>query len=406
MRCTSPFWNTYVVRGAAISVAFALIGCSKSSETKTAEPARKGPPVTQISIAKAELRTLEITEESVGSLENVIDPKVGAEVAGRVVRVVAVSGQAVKQGQLLAEIDAQDWEIQQRSDTAEIGRLTTLLAQQDRVVERQEKLVASNFISQNAADDAIAQRNALRQQLDAARARFDSSKNSLRKTRVVAPIDGRVEVQIVAAGDFVKVGDPLFQLVGTRRLHAHLPFPESSSMRIKLGLPVKMTSPLDPTKVIVGKIDEIRPTVIASSRALDAVVKFDTDDSIRGGGTINASVVVATRPNAIMVPEQAVVLRPAGKVVYLVNEGRAKQQIVESGYRKDGAIEIISGLKGGETVAVDGAGFLTDNAPVAIPGARGGPGGAGKGEGKGEGKSGKPAAAPPAKGDVEKGTRT
>lgn len=391
----------FLIASATLGLIVSNAGCGKSGDTKAAEPgARKGPPPTQISVAKVERRTVEVVEETVGTLENVIDPRVGAEVAGRVVRVAATSGQAVRQGQLLAEIDSQDWEIQQRSDAAEIGRLTTLLAQQDRVVERQQKLVASNFISQNAVDDALAQRNALKQQLDAARARADASGNSLRKTRVLAPIEGRVETQIVAVGDYVKVGDPMFQLVGTRRLHAHLPFPEAASSRIKIGLPVKLMSPLAPGKVVEGKIDEIRPTVIASSRAIDAIVRFDTDDSIRGGGTVNAKVVVATRPNAIMIPEQSVVLRPAGKVVYVIQEGRAKAQVVETGYRTDGQIEVLAGLDGGETVAVDGAGFLTDNAAIAIPGARGG----GAGKSAGEGKGGKGAAPPPGKGD--KGTRT
>ena len=84
--------------------------------------------------------------------------------------------------------------------------------------------------------------------------------------------------------------------------------------------------------------------------------------------------------NVVTVPEQAVVLRPAGKVVYLIDEGRAVQRVVEAGYKKDGRVEILSGLAEGETVAVDGAGFLTDRAPVAIAGARA-PGGAAKGEG-------------------------
>jgi hypothetical protein len=77
-------------------------------------------------------------------------------------------------------------------------------------------------------------------------------------------------------------------------------------------------------------------------------------------------VVTGRKENAVVVPEQSVVLRPAGKVVYLVQDGKAVQRVVETGVRKDGRIEIVSGLAGGETVAADGAGFLTNNAPVAI----------------------------------------
>lgn len=361
----------------------------KSSGGKADQPKRAGPPPTIITIGKASRQTIEVTEDTVGTLENVIDPKVGAEVSGRVVRVHAQQGQAIKQGQLLAEIDAQDWIIQGKTDEAETNRLESLLLQQERLVERQQALQKQGFISQNAVEDAVAQRNALREQIVAARSRNDSSKNSLRKTRVVAPINGRVQEQIVTEGDFVKIGDPLFQLVGTQRLVAHLPFPESALSRLRLGMPVRISSPTAPDLVIQGRIDDIRPTVTASSRALDIIVKFDTDERLRGGGTVNGSVVTSQKPDVVMVPEQSVILRPAGKVVYLVNEGRAKQQIVETGYKRDGMIEILKGLVGGEAIALDGAGFLTDSAPVALPkppAGGAGKGGAGKGDGdKGDG---------------------
>jgi multidrug efflux pump subunit AcrA (membrane-fusion protein) len=77
-----------------------------------------------------------------------------------------------------------------------------------------------------------------------------------------------------------------------------------------------------------------------------------------------------------VVPEHAVVLRPAGKVVYLVDEGKAVQRIVQTGVKQGGFVEITAGLAAGETIAVDGAGFLTNNANVAIaqpPGEKGAP---------------------------------
>ena len=245
------------------------------------------------------------------------------------------------------------------------------MANQERIIANQQKLVEKNYISQNALDESLAQGKAIREQLAVARAKLDASRNALRKTKVVAPIDGEVEVQIVAPGDYVKLGDPMFQLVGTQRLHAHLPFPEGAAPRLKVGQPVRLTSPLVPDFVVEAKIDEIRPTVTATSRALDVIVKFDTDGKFRGGGTVNAQVVTGRRANAIVVPEQAVVLRPAGKVVYVVEDGKATQRIVQTGYRQGGMIEVTTGLAGGETIAVDGAGFLTNNAIVTVSRPRG-----------------------------------
>jgi RND family efflux transporter MFP subunit len=330
--------------------------------------AGKGQQPVLITATVVQPRALEIYEEVIGTLENVIDPTVGAEVAGRVTQVLGFTGKKVAKGEVLAEIDAVDFQIQSRGDRAEIGRLTSLLEQQQRVVERQQKLVSQGFISQNAVDDALAQRNALREQLAAARARAEATGRSMTKSRVVAPIDGEIETQVVAVGDYVKLGDPLFKLVGVQELRAHLMLPEAAATRIQTGLKVVMSSPAAPERLIEARIDEIRPTVGANNRALDAIVKFRGDgNTFRGGGTVNARIVTRTLDGALMVPEQSIVLRPAGKVVYTVQEGVVRQRVVETGLRQDGMQEIVKGLAAGETIAADGAGFLTDGAAVALP---------------------------------------
>lgn len=350
----------------ALAAGALLAGCGRE-----AEPAKRpsGPPPVLVTTAIVQPATLDIHEDVVGALEYVFDPKIGAEVAGRVTRVLGYTGKKVVKGDLLAEIDAADFEIQVRAEAAEVARLQNLLAQQERVLERQQRLVSQGFISQNAVDDATAQRNALREQLAAARARAEGGRRNVGKTRVLAPIDGEVEVQIVAVGDYVKVGDPLFHLVGVQRLRARLPLPESAALRLRPGLKVLLTSPAAPERSpLEAKISEIKPTVGAANRALEAIVNFEADGSLfRGGGSVNARIVVATREGALMVPEESVVLRPAGAVVYAVREGRAQQRVVEIGLRQDGRQEITKGIAAGDVVAVDGAAFLTEGAAVALP---------------------------------------
>lgn len=355
------------VLGAALA-AYLFSGDGRANQARKAATSKAGAArAVLIGTTVAQQRTLEIYEEVVGSLENAMDPKISAEVAGRVTRVLAFTGKKVKRGELLAEIDAQDFEIQSRGDTAEIKRLQALLANQERVVERQQKLVGQGFISQNALDEALAQRAVLREQLSAARARAETTGRSLGKTKVVAPIDGEIETQVVAQGDYVKVGDPLFALVGMQRMRAHLLFPESAGNRIRPGLKVRLQSPAAPGRSVETAIDEIKPTVNAGNRALDAIVRFESDDgAFRGGGSVNARVVVEVKKDALMVPEHAVVLRPAGKVVYLVANGRATQRAVETGLKQDGLQEIVKGLRPGEVIATDGAGFLSDGAAVTL----------------------------------------
>ena len=365
------FGSISIVVLAAAAGAYFFAGDGRAARKETAKSGKGGPQTVLITSAVAQPRTLEIFEDVVGTIENVIDPTVGAEVAGRVTRVAGFTGKKVNKGELLAEIDAADFAIQQRADQAEIGRLTSLLEQQERVVERNRKLVSQGFISQNAIDDAIAQRNALRQQLAAARARSEQTGRSVTTSRVVAPIDGEIETQIVAVGDYVKLGDPLFKLVGMQELRVHLLLPEAASTRIKPGLKVVLSPPAAPERLLEARIDEIRPTLGVNNRALNAIVKIRGDGSLfRGGGTVNARIVTSQLDGALMVPEQSVVLRPAGKVVYAIENGTARQRVVETGMRQDGLQQVVKGLNAGETVAADGAGFLTDGAAVSVRGAQ------------------------------------
>ena len=358
--------GTVAVLLAAIALgAYFIVANGRNSERPgtNAGAARAAVLITTTTV---EPRTLEVYEEVVGSLENVIDPTLAAEVAGRITRVHGYTGKKVAKGDLLAEIDPADFEIQSRADLAEMGRLGALLEQQARVVERQQKLVAQGFISQSALDDAIAQRNALREQLNSARARSEATRRSLSKARVLAPIDGEIETQIVAVGDYVKIGDPLFRMVGVQRMRARLPLPESAAGRLRPGLKVELTSPASQQR-IQAQIDEIKPTVGTANRALEAIVNFDNEAAaLRGGGSVNARIIVATREGALMLPEESVVLRPAGKVVYAVQDGRVRQRVVKTGLKQDGLYEVVSGLSAGDVVAVDGAGFLTDGAAVTL----------------------------------------
>ena len=341
-------------------LALALAACSeKTVEKKVAAP-------TLITVTQASISQLEIIERTLGTLEAVNDPKIAAEVAGKIISITVRAGESVKKGHLLAQIDPSDLGNLAKADQAEVARLQTLLAQQEKLLERQNELRQKNFISKNALDDVTAQRDALKNQLQSAMARGAISQNSQQKARIVAPFDAVIEEKIASLGDYVKIGDPLLRLMSNTHLRAHLPFPESSAARLKPGMTVRLSSPLAPDNEIKGIVEDIRPSITESSRAIDAIVRLDNPGFLKGGGSVNASVITGTQENAILVPEQSVVLRPAGKVVYQIIEGKAVQHVVEAGSKQRGMVEICAGLKGGETIAQDGAGFLSDDAAVTI----------------------------------------
>lgn len=335
-----------------------LAACGKKAEEKKVEI-----PAVPVTVAQSEVRKMELLEESVGALESLADPIVSAEVAGRVAEVRARAGSKVKAGQVLAVLDGRDTNLSRQAAQAEAGRVENLSANQSRNLERLKQLREKNFISQAALDDAIAQNAATQNQLSGARAQLGLAERNVGKTNVVSPVDGRVEKQIAVTGQYMKVGDPMFQVVSLKKLRARLPFPETLSGQVRRGMSVQIRA-AGSDAVLSGNISEIRPMAGATNRAFDAYAMLDNPGNWRPGATVTASVVLEEHANAVTVPEQSVVLRPAGEVVYVVEAGKARQRVVQVGINQGGRVEITAGLQAGETVVVDGAGFLSDGAAV------------------------------------------
>jgi len=174
-----------------------------------------------------------------------------------------------------------------------------------------------------------------------------------------------VEKQIVSPGDFVKIGDPLIQIISNQRLRAHLPFPENIAAKLQPGLKVRLTTPTSPDTV-TATIRELKPLIGESNRAVDVIADIVDQPGWQSGASVDGTVILGERPGAIVVPEQSVVLRPAGEVVYVIQNNVAHQRKVKTGLRQSGQVEILDGLAAGEQVAVDGAAFLTDQARVSI----------------------------------------
>lgn len=336
---------------------------SSSSQEKAAD--KNGMKPTLVTVTTIKQQAVELTEDTVGTLEGLIDPTVAAEVAGRVVKVHVSPGEQVKQGQLLATIDAADFTMQRNEAQAEINRIQALLENQAKIVARNQALVDKNFIAQTAVDNDKAQQNVLKQQLEAAKARVGSINHNSSKTRVVSPVNGTVETRVVSDGDYLRVGDPIMQIISRQKLRAHLPFPEHIGAKLKPGLKVRLTTPSS-SKTVETVIHELKPLIAEGSRTVDVIADVVNEPDWQPGATVNGSVVLGEESAALMIPEQSLVLRPAGEVVYVVRDGIAYQAVVKTGYKKNGQIELIDGLQPDATIVVDGAGFLTDKAPVTI----------------------------------------
>lgn len=355
------------IRTLLITISFSLLAaCSaKDKSADKQDSAKNGPKPTLVTVTQVQNKSLEITEEAIGSLEGFIDPTIAAEVAARVIKVYVIPGQPVKQGQLIATLDATDFGLQRNEAQAEVTRIEALLENQTKTVTRNQALVNKNFISQNAVDNDMAQQNVLKEQLTGAKARVNTINHNSSKTNIYAPTSGVVEKRVVGTGEFVRVGDPIVQIISNRRLRAHIPFPEYISAQLKAGLKVRLSTPTS-TKIVESVIKELKPMITESNRTVDVIADISDEPDWQSGASVTGTIILGKQASALMVPEQSVVLRPAGEVVYTVSQNKARQIIVKTGMRQNGLVEIISGVHANDTVVVDGAGFLTDKAPVKI----------------------------------------
>lgn len=342
-----------------------LTGCGKKAEDQKTggSPASRGTLITVTTVQK---QPMERAQESIGRIESDSSPSVAAEISGRVVKIMAEPGQHVSKGQVLAEMDAQDAIIIRDTSQAETQRLQTLIANQERLLQRYEKLAVDKFISATQMDDATAQLGTLREQLAGARAQLAGAALNVEKTRITAPVTGEIEQRLVSVGDYVERGKPLFHVTANQKLRIHLPFPEDMASLLRRGMPIRLASATAPEKSIESTISDIQPAVNASSHALEAMVEINNPGGWKPGGSVKGVLVLERKTQAIIVPEQSVVLRPAGEVVYVIKDGVAEQHAVKTGHKSAGNVEIMSGVVPGQIVAFDGAAFLTDKAKVNI----------------------------------------
>ncbi len=341
-----------------------LEAAAQEGSGKGAEGALQRVPV---SVVRAERRTMERWLAAVGTVESLLAPKVAAEASGRIVEIAVHEGAKVRRGQLLARIDDTDHLLARDLAKADIAGAQALLEAAERRVKRISALVARGNAPQAALDDALAQRDSLRARLAGARTRLQQALRAVAKTRITSPLEGRLARRFVSVGDLVAPGTPLFDISSDARIRVRLPFPEREMALIRRGQPVRLSSPAAPRRRIEARVEDISPRIDAASRAGAVLVTVDNTPGWLPGASVDGRIRVARHEGATVVPERAVVLRPQGTVVFIPgDDGRVRARRVHTGLRAAGMVEILEGLKAGERIVADGAGFLSDGAAVEV----------------------------------------
>lgn len=320
----------------------------------------EGVPVT---LVKAKLADLQASTVVQGEIESRIYPHIAAKVSGELMSVKVDEGMRVKKGQLLALIDSEPFEIALDKVQADIQRLEALLENQRRTLQRRQKIVKRNLMAQSQLDDAETDIKLSEADLLSAKARLREARYQLSQTKITSPINGVIQQRLISKGDYANPGKTLFQIVETDTLRARLYLPETLATSIHIGQKVQLQHH---TETITGKIILIRPMLEPGNRALQALVDFKNRNNWKPGYSITARVVLKKHTQVVVLPQRCLVRRPAGLVVYRIQNNRAKQETVTTGLQQADLIEIIEGIHAGDLVALDGAAYLTEDVTVNI----------------------------------------
>ncbi len=320
----------------------------------------QGTPVTVTEVIRISMTSATIVR---GEIESPNTPHIAAKVSAEIISIKLDEGMQVQSGQLLAELDDEAFRIAEESASADIQRMQVLIDGQKRKLKRNKGLSSKNLISESTLDDIVTSLKKFEAELVSARTRLKVARYQLSHARILSSMEGVIQERTLSVGDYVKPGDPLFQIVSTDSLRARLYFPETLVDSVDLGMQVELTQG---NRTVSGKVYRIRPMLEEGNRALHALVKFDSPDGWKPGSSVVARIILDEHGQAVAVPEKALVRRPAGVVVYLVEDQQVREQAVTTGLRQDQYIEITSGLSPGDVVVQEGAGWLSEGSRIIV----------------------------------------
>jgi RND family efflux transporter MFP subunit len=288
-----------------------------------------------------------------GVVEAVRQSTLAAQIAGRVITLPAKAGDAVKAGQVLAQIDARSAIQAQAASQSQVREAQANLANAARKYERTQRLFAQKFISQAALEQSEADYLAAQAQTAAAIANASQSATSTSLTTIVAPYNAVIAATEVEVGDMAIPGRPLITLFDPRELRVTATLPQAVLAQARLDSPVRIELP-----TLKRTLTARRVTVIpmADTRTHTTRVRLDIPDSagLMPGQYALASIVTG-RARALTIPEVAVLRRSEVTAVYVLDaHGHAQLRQVRLGESAgDGLIEVLAGLNAGERVAIE-----------------------------------------------------
>jgi len=367
-------WKTYLLVVSGLLVVVGLLAGIKGAQIGKLIGMGKqfqasGPPPETVSTSVAQAETWETTVSAVGSISGLRSVNVSNEVPGTISKIRFESGQIVREGQVLVELDsgverAQMASADARRDLAE------------RTLKRSKVLAGGNAISPSQLDEVDAQLKSATTDAGALRAQVE------RKV-IRAPFRGRLGIRAVNVGQYLTPGTMVTTLDSMGGTFVDFSLPQDGLATIKVGLPVRVTIE-GTTAQLTGTISAIEPTIDPTTRNVKIRAAIpEPANKPRPGMFVNVQVVQPTQQAVVAIPVTALLHASYGDSVFVVEDkppgtpgmaqtpdGKpvkiARQQFVRTGAARGDFIAITKGVTAGQQVVSAGAFKLRNKSPVVV----------------------------------------
>lgn len=344
-----------------------LLGQAGSGATAATGGSSRGAAV-PVRTAQARTDTVREVFQAVGTAGANEAVTLTSKVSGRVASITFEEGQEVEAGDILLTLEND--EIQ-----ADIAALQASLEQHRKALQRAETLLDRNTI-------ALARVDELRDEVRGAQARLNAERAKLADTVIRAPFAGRLGLRRVSMGALVQPGVTIVTLDDLNPIKLDFDVPEAAIARLSVGQSIQARSAAWPDEPFEGVIRTIDSRVNPTTRAVSIRAEIANDTfRLKPGMFMTVNLVMAERPNAVLVPEAAVMVVGDNHFAYVAEDGRAVRRSLRLGLRADGQVEVLEGISAGETVITSGTQRLRPGAEIRDTAAGSAPAGGGSSAG-------------------------
>jgi len=317
------------------------------------QPSAAPPPAAvAVKVVPVDVGTMTRRLTSVGSLAAEQSVVIQPEIAGKVVAIGFKEGEKVIEGQILVELDSD-------ISAAEVARSKAQLELATSEFKRADQLASQGIGTARAKEEAASN-------LAIANAEAQLAQAHLAKSTIKAPFSGIVGLSDVTPGKFLAAGDAIVNLERIDPLKVDFRVPENFVKSISVGQSIEVGVDAFPDRVFVGQVYAIDPLIDVNGRAVKIRARIaNSDGTLKPGLFARVTLVLNVRDNAILVPESAVTPEGNAVVIYRIEGDHARRTIVSIGQRREGKVEILTGLNPGDRIVTEGQINLYDGATVA-----------------------------------------